>query len=48
MITNSLSGNVAADVRYLLWMLDGIEGESARPLLDELLGAGTPATAAKP
>ena len=40
--------NVAADVRYLLWMLDGIEGEAARPLLNELLGAGTPAAAAKP
>lgn len=41
--------NVAVDVRYLLWMLDGIEGEAARPLLDELLGAGGgPQTAAKP
>jgi hypothetical protein len=39
--------NVAVDVRYLLWMLDGIEGEAARPLLDELLGArgGSQATA---
>jgi len=43
-----IARNVAADVRYLLWMLDGIEGEAARPLLDELLGAGTPAAAAKP
>ncbi|HXU31265.1 MAG TPA: S46 family peptidase [Thermoanaerobaculia bacterium] len=40
--------NVAVDVRYLLWMLDGIEGEAAQPLLDELLGAGGGAKTAKP
>ncbi len=43
-----IARNVAADVRYLLWMLDGIEGEAARPLLGELLGAGAPAAAPKP
>ncbi len=30
--------NVSADVRYLLWMLESIEGDAARPLLEELLG----------
>ncbi len=38
--------NVAVDVRYLLWILDGIEGEASRPLLDELLRPGAPSKAA--
>lgn len=37
-----IARNVAADVRYLLWMLEGVEGDAARPLLAELLGAGSP------
>ena len=43
-----IARNVSADVRYLLWMLEGVEGDAARPLLDELLGAGTSSPAAKP
>ncbi|HEV7671645.1 MAG TPA: S46 family peptidase [Thermoanaerobaculia bacterium] len=35
-----IARNVAVDVRYLLWMLDGVEGEAARPLLKELLAPG--------
>lgn len=28
--------NIAVDVRYLLWMLDALNGEAARPLLKEM------------
>lgn len=28
--------NVSVDVRYLLWMLDALEGDAARPLLSEM------------
>lgn len=38
--------NISVDVRYLLWMLDGLHGEAARPLLRELLGeSGMPPAA---
>jgi hypothetical protein len=37
--------NVSVDVRYLLWMLDTLNGEAARALLEEL-GVGRPGTAA--
>jgi hypothetical protein len=30
--------NVSVDVRYLLWMLQALDGDAARPLLDEMLG----------
>ncbi|HEV7785632.1 MAG TPA: S46 family peptidase [Thermoanaerobaculia bacterium] len=32
--------NVSADVRYLLWMLEALDGEAARPLLQEMGVAG--------
>ncbi len=40
-----IARNVAVDVRYLLWMLDRIEGEAAQPLLREL---GVPAAPLEP
>jgi peptidase S46-like protein len=37
--------NVSVDVRYLLWMLDTLQGDAARPLLRELgVASTTPAT----
>ena len=33
--------NVSVDVRYLLWNLEALGGDAAKPLLDELLSAGT-------
>ena len=32
--------NVSVDVRYLLWMLEAVDGEAARPLLEEMGVAG--------
>jgi len=32
--------NVSADVRYLLWILETLQGEAARPLLEEMGVAG--------
>jgi hypothetical protein len=32
--------NVSVDVRYLLWMLEALDGEAARPLLEEMGAAG--------
>jgi len=32
--------NVSVDVRYLLWMLEALDGEAARPLLEEMGVAG--------
>ncbi len=34
----AIARNVSVDIRYLLWMLDSIEGQAAVPLLRELLG----------
>ena len=31
-----IARNVSVDIRYLLWLLDEVEGESADPLLEEL------------
>jgi hypothetical protein len=28
--------NVSVDVRYLLWMLEALDGDAARPLLEEM------------
>jgi len=32
--------NVSVDVRYLLWMLEAVDGDAARPLLEEMGVAG--------
>jgi len=32
--------NISVDVRYLLWMLEALDGEAARPLLEEMGVAG--------
>ncbi|HEV7505071.1 MAG TPA: S46 family peptidase [Thermoanaerobaculia bacterium] len=32
--------NVSVDIRYLLWMLEALDGEAARPLLEEMGVAG--------
>jgi hypothetical protein len=33
--------NISVDIRYLLWMLEALDGEAARPLLEEMGVAGT-------
>ena len=35
--------NVSVDVRYLLWLLEAVDGEAARPLLEEMGVAKAPA-----
>lgn len=40
--------NVSVDVRYLLWLLEAVDGEAARPLLEEMGVTGRTGGATKP